>query len=71
MAQPLVSDELWALVEPLIPKVARRYRYPGRRRIDDRRVLSGIVFVEDGDRLGAVAAGDGLRLGDDLLASVA
>jgi transposase len=45
MAQPLVSDEMWALVEPLIPKVPRRYRYPGRKRIDDRRVLSGILFV--------------------------
>jgi transposase len=45
MAQPLVSDELWVLVEPLIPKVQRRHRYPGRKRIDDRRVLSGILFV--------------------------
>lgn len=45
MAQPLVSDELWALLEPLIPKVQRRYRYPGRKRIEDRRVLTGIVFV--------------------------
>jgi transposase len=45
MAQPLVSDELWELVEPLIPKVERRFRYPGRKRIDDRKVLTGIVFV--------------------------
>ena len=45
MAQPLVGDELWGLVEPLIPKVKRRYRYPGRKRIDDRRVLTGILFV--------------------------
>jgi len=45
MAQPLVSDELWAIVEPLIPKVQRRHRYPGRKRIDDRKVLSGILFV--------------------------
>jgi transposase len=45
MARPLVSDELWAIVEPLIPKVQRRYRYPGRKRIDDRKVLSGILFV--------------------------
>ena len=45
MAQPLVSDELWGLVEPLIPKVKRRHRYPGRKRIDDRRVLTGILFV--------------------------
>jgi transposase len=45
MAQPLVSDELWTILEPLIPKVQRRHRYPGRKRIDDRRVLSGILFV--------------------------
>jgi transposase len=45
VARTLVSDELWELVEPLIPKVERRYRFPGRKRIDDRRVLSGILFV--------------------------
>ena len=45
MAQPLVSDELWAIVEPLIPKVQRRYRSPGRKRIDDRKMLAGILFV--------------------------
>ena len=45
MAKPLVSDELWAIVEPLIPKVERRYRFPGRKRIDDRSVLTGILFV--------------------------
>src|SRR6266540_240969 len=45
MAKPLVSDELWQFVEPLIPKVERRYRFPGRKRIDDRKVLTGILFV--------------------------
>jgi transposase len=45
MAKPLVSDELWAIVEPLIPKVERRYRFPGRLRIDDRKVLTGILYV--------------------------
>src|SRR6266508_1464105 len=45
MAKPLVSEELWELIEPLIPKVARRQRFPGRKRIDDRKVLSGILFV--------------------------
>ena len=45
MAKPLVSDELWQVVEPLIPKVERRYRFPGRKRIDDRQVLTGILFV--------------------------
>jgi transposase len=45
MAKPLVSGELWAIVEPLLPKVERRYRFPGRKRIDDRSVLTGILFV--------------------------
>jgi len=41
----IVSDRLWGLVEPLLPKVERRFRYPGRRRLDDRAALQGIVFV--------------------------
>jgi transposase len=45
MARSLVSDALWELVEPLIPKVPRRHRFPGRKRIDDRKVLTGILFV--------------------------
>lgn len=45
MAGPLVSDELWEIVEPLIPEVERRRRYPGRKRIPDRQVLTGILFV--------------------------
>jgi transposase len=45
MAKELVSDELWELFEPLIPKVERRHRFPGRRRIEDRKVLTGILFV--------------------------
>lgn len=46
MREPwLVSDELWELVEPLIPRRPRRFRYPGRLPLDDRRVLSGILFV--------------------------
>src|SRR5438128_1080132 len=41
----LVSDELWELVEPLLPKRERRFRYPGRRRLPDREALQGILFV--------------------------
>ena len=29
----VVSDELWELVEPLLPKKERRSRYPGRKRL--------------------------------------
>ena len=45
MARPLVSDELWGLIEPLIAEVLRRRRFPGRKRLEDRRVLTGILFV--------------------------
>lgn len=38
LAKPIVTDELWEIVEPLIPKVKRRTRYPGRHRIHDRKV---------------------------------
>jgi transposase len=45
MAKPLVDDALWERIEPLLPVVQRRYRYPGRKRIPDRRALTGILFV--------------------------
>jgi transposase len=41
----IVSDELWELVEPLLPRKERRFRYPGRRRLSDRAALQGILFV--------------------------
>lgn len=40
-----VSDGLWQRVEPLLPPVERRFRYPGRLRLDNRRCLEGILFV--------------------------
>jgi transposase len=40
-----VPDRLWRELEPLLPKVERRFRYPGRRRIDDRACLEGILYV--------------------------
>jgi transposase len=41
----IVSDELWARIEPLLPVVRRRFRSPGRRRLPDRQILQGILFV--------------------------
>jgi transposase len=41
----IVPDDLWERIEPLLPVVPRRRRNPGRRRLDDRRVLCGILFV--------------------------
>ncbi|PMS14595.1 IS5/IS1182 family transposase, partial [Paraburkholderia rhynchosiae] len=32
MARPIIDDELWALIEPLLPPARpRRFRYPGRK----------------------------------------
>src|SRR5215831_17948039 len=46
MAKPILNDELWALIEPLLPPPkSRRARYPGRKPQDDRAVLTGILFV--------------------------
>jgi transposase len=45
MNRQLVSDELWALIEPILPKKPRRYRYPGRKPADNRKALAGIIFV--------------------------
>jgi transposase len=41
----VVPDELWELVEPLLPRRERRFRYPGRKRFPDREALCGILFV--------------------------
>ena len=40
----LVDDDLWARIEPLLPKHPARSG-PGRRPVDDRKVLCGILFV--------------------------
>lgn len=45
MSQQLVSDEFWERVAPLLPVVERRYRYPGRKRVDDRACLEAIMYV--------------------------
>ena len=44
MASPLVSDALWQRIEPLIPRKPPSPK-GGRPRIDDRRCLTGILFV--------------------------
>ena len=46
MIEELVLDGRWERVAPLLPSPKpRRYRYPGRRPIDDRVALAGIVVV--------------------------
>ena len=39
-----MSDELWEIIEPLLPEVPPKPK-GGRPRIDDRAALTGIVFV--------------------------
>jgi transposase len=41
----IVSDDLWARIEPLLPVRSHRFRSPGRKRLPDRLVLCGILFV--------------------------
>lgn len=45
MAAPLVTDELWTIIEPHIPAKPRRTRNPGRKPVPNRACLAGILFV--------------------------
>ena len=44
MVKQLVSDELWEIIEPLLPEESPKPK-GGRPRIDDRAALTGIIFV--------------------------
>jgi transposase len=44
MPKPLVTDELWAVIVPLLPKQRPKPK-GGRPRVDDRAALTGILFV--------------------------
>ena len=44
MAKELVSDELWEIIEPLLPPEPPKPE-GGRPRVDDRAALTGIIFV--------------------------
>ena len=44
MAQPLLTDELWSVIEPLLPKWTPSPK-GGQPRLDDRKALTGILFV--------------------------
>jgi transposase len=45
MAEPLVSDDLWARIEPLLPASEPSGEQGGRPRVPDRAALTGIIFV--------------------------
>ncbi len=44
-ASKWVLDDLWERVRPLRPKPRRRTWYPGRKPMEDRKVLTGMIFV--------------------------
>jgi transposase len=44
MAKPLVPDELWEIIEPLLP-APPSHNKGGRPRVADRNCLAGIIFV--------------------------
>ena len=44
MAKQLITDELWAVIKPLLPPEPEKLR-GGRPRVPDRDVLRGILFV--------------------------
>jgi transposase len=46
MAKPLLPDALWQRIAPLLPKPKkRRFRFPGRKPVEDRKALTGVLFV--------------------------
>jgi len=70
MAEPLVSDELWAVLEPLLPKHKPSPK-DGRPRVEDRKALTGILFVLKSDILWEMLPQEmGCRRRDDLLATI-
>jgi transposase len=45
MDKPIIDDELWKRIEPLLPQPKpRREKYPGRKPVPDRAALSGILL---------------------------
>ena len=48
MAKPLVSDELWTFVTPLLPPESPKPK-GGRPRLPDRPCFTGIIFVRKTD----------------------
>jgi transposase len=46
MAKPILEEELWQFIEPVLPPLPpRRKRYPGRKPVSNRQALTGILFV--------------------------
>jgi transposase len=67
MAKPLVTDELWEVIEPLLPEEPPKPK-GGRPRVPDRATLTGASSSCSGRASPGRCAPprDGLRLGHDL-----
>jgi hypothetical protein len=61
-----LSDEAWAAIEPHLPK-----NQPGARRVDDRRVISGICMSSRAAAGGAIAPPPMARAQRSTIASIA
>jgi transposase len=45
MAKPILDDTVWEQIEPLLSSKPRRFRFAGRKPLDNRKALTGILFV--------------------------
>jgi len=57
VARPLVPDELWGVVQPLLPRHRARPGKRGRPPVDDRASLAGIIFVPQSGTPGRCSRG--------------
>ena len=73
MSGRILPDQLWDRIEPLLPPPkSRRFRFPGRKPLDNRKALIGILFVlKTGIRWEDLPQETGLWEWHDLLAALA
>jgi transposase len=45
MAKPIIDAALWERIAPFLPPKPRRSRFPGRKPLDNRKALTGVLFV--------------------------
>lgn len=64
MPRPLLDNDLWAVIAPLLPPPQRRRkRYPGRKPLVHRETLTGILFVLRSAEIARRHTGHGSGLG--------
>ena len=68
MAKEIMPDDLWALIEPILPFPKRRFRYPGRQTGRQPQNAHRNSFRSaNRNSVGGLAPGIGLRIRHDLL----